>query len=298
MTTKDSVADLAVSLSKISIPKELQKKELQKKELQKKELSKKPETKQEMAIRLLRTNLDKNGLTDWHTKISRAVKRLGSCHYSKKTISLSAQFIEMGTEATILNTILHEVAHALCPGDGHGAKWKKKAIELGCDGKRCAEGFKLKLQFNFECEKGCYASYARKCKTSDYLATGKAKCKKHGLYFYSVNNTNETDEVIDVDDEAEADEIEQKTEASKKSDVVAEVKKEQNPKLDEPIRIYSKYNYECKNGCFESYARKCKSSVFLATGTAKCKKHGLIFTVAVEPNVKNLVSLDDEIIIE
>jgi predicted SprT family Zn-dependent metalloprotease len=144
------------------------------------------ETNQQMAIRLLRCNLDKNGLIDWNIKISKAVKRLGSCHYSKKTISLSSNFIEIGTETSILNTILHEIAHALCPGDGHGEKWKTKAIQLGCDGKRCVEGIKLNLKYNFECDKGCRASYEKNCKIVEFLLSGKAKCKKHSILMINV----------------------------------------------------------------------------------------------------------------
>lgn len=165
------VDDLSVSLSKVSLNKT------------------EPSSlnKQQNAIQLLRENLDKNGLTDWNIRISKAVKKLGSCNYKKKTISLSSIFIESGTESTILNTILHEIAHALCPEDGHGKKWKAKALELGCDGKRCADGIKVNLKFNFECKQGCRVSYARKCKMSDYLFTNKAKCKKHGELFYSID---------------------------------------------------------------------------------------------------------------
>ncbi len=146
------------------------------------------ETKEEIARRLLRTNLDKNGLTDWTIRISKAVKKLGSCNYEKKTISLSSYFISSGTETTVLNTILHEIAHALCPGDGHGEIWRNKAIELGCDGKRCVVGMKLKLKYNFECEKGCRASYIKKCKTVDFLLSGKGKCKKHSVLFIETSD--------------------------------------------------------------------------------------------------------------
>jgi hypothetical protein len=193
--------NLAVSISKIQIQQKIQ----QKIEIQQKIQPK--ETKQQIAFRLLRTNLDKNGLTDWHIRLSKAVKRLGSCNYPKKTISLSSLFIETGTETTILNTILHEIAHALCPGDGHGPKWKKKAIELGCDGKRCADGIKLNLKYNFECEKGCRASYTKKCKVVDFLLTGKAKCKKHGVLFYSIEDKEQEDE---QEDDKDSDIIEQK----------------------------------------------------------------------------------------
>ncbi len=146
------------------------------------------ESKEQMAIRLLRLNLDKHGLTDWNIRISRAVRRLGSCNYPKKTISLSYFFISVGTQTSIINTILHEIAHALCPGDGHGTKWRMKAIEIGCDGKRCADGIKLDLKYNFECEKGCRASYARRCKMVDFLLTGTAKCKRHSISIISTEN--------------------------------------------------------------------------------------------------------------
>lgn len=293
--------NLAVSLSKVKLDagETAKMKEAVKKKVEAEPKPKpKPETKQETAIRLLRTNLDKNGLTDWNIRISRAVKRLGSCQYSKKTISLSSNFIETGTEASILNTILHEIAHALCPGDGHGAKWKAKAIELGCDGKRCAEGLKLNLKYNFECDKGCRASYARKCKMSDWLATGKAKCKKHSLFFRTVVET-----ATDADDEADeagTDTEEKETEAEKEADViddavitakeVGESVKSTKPESEPigPIRIYSKYNYECKEGCFASYGRKCKTVDWLNTGNAKCKKHQLPFKITtqrVEPPV-------------
>lgn len=31
----------------------------------------------------------------------------------------------------LLDTLLHEIAHALTPGDGHGKLWQAKAMELG-----------------------------------------------------------------------------------------------------------------------------------------------------------------------
>jgi len=32
----------------------------------------------------------------------------------------------------IMDTVTHEVAHVLTPGDGHGPRWLAKMIELGC----------------------------------------------------------------------------------------------------------------------------------------------------------------------
>ena len=81
-----------------------------------------------------------HGLTQqgWRLKFDRSVRRLGQCKYGKKIISLGQYATSVNDEATVRNTILHEIAHALVGyGEGHGPFWKEKAIEIGCDGKRC-----------------------------------------------------------------------------------------------------------------------------------------------------------------
>ena len=52
-------------------------------------------------------------------------------------IQLSSIITSIHTEEQVLNTILHEIAHGLTPGHGHDEVWRRKAIEIGCDGKRC-----------------------------------------------------------------------------------------------------------------------------------------------------------------
>jgi hypothetical protein len=37
----------------------------------------------------------------------------------------------------VTDTILHEIAHALTLGDGHGYAWKRKCIEIGAKPERC-----------------------------------------------------------------------------------------------------------------------------------------------------------------
>jgi hypothetical protein len=50
-----------------------------------------------------------------------AVRRFGTCRYSRKLITLSRQLIELNDQARVLDTILHEIAHALAgPKTGHG----------------------------------------------------------------------------------------------------------------------------------------------------------------------------------
>jgi hypothetical protein len=88
----------------------------------------------------LATNLMRqHGLHDWQFKWDRATKRLGSCNYTKKRITLSAHQTKKRQELDVKDTILHEIAHALLPPrTGHGKLWKAKCMEIGAKPLRCA----------------------------------------------------------------------------------------------------------------------------------------------------------------
>jgi hypothetical protein len=83
--------------------------------------------------------MDKYGLLDlhWHFKFDNSHMRFGVCKYSHKIIGLSKPLVLINDEAKVKDTILHEIAHALTPGHGHDSVWRRKAIELGCNGERC-----------------------------------------------------------------------------------------------------------------------------------------------------------------
>lgn len=83
--------------------------------------------------------LSKHNLPDWEFDTFKSLRCLGRCNSEAKLISLSVQLITHGSEALIKDTILHEIAHALTPGEGHGPKWKMKASQIGATPKTCAE---------------------------------------------------------------------------------------------------------------------------------------------------------------
>jgi predicted SprT family Zn-dependent metalloprotease len=56
----------------------------------------------------------------------------GVCNYTQKEINLSLELTMLNTESEVKDTIVHEIAHALTPGDNHGKKWKAKCVEIGC----------------------------------------------------------------------------------------------------------------------------------------------------------------------
>ena len=66
----------------------------------------------------------------WRFQFDHARRRFGACRYGRKLITLSRPLVLLNPEAEVRDTILHEIAHALCPGDGHGVRWKQKCREI------------------------------------------------------------------------------------------------------------------------------------------------------------------------
>lgn len=95
---------------------------------------------QEQAIKLFKELSIKNNLVGWKfewKKRRNPFNAAGTCHYRSKTIKLQPNFVEWNTDEEIVNTILHEIAHALMPRHGHNKFWRRKAVEIGCTGMRC-----------------------------------------------------------------------------------------------------------------------------------------------------------------
>lgn len=109
----------------------------------------------------------------WHFEFSKSYRNLGTCYHNKKLIVFSEKWLKLPYQE-ILDTILHEIAHALCgPGEGHGAKWKRMCIKVGA---RPEASHKTGLdQFNPKKYKmvcpGCGIAYYRARRPGWYSAT-------------------------------------------------------------------------------------------------------------------------------
>lgn len=92
--------------------------------------------------RLCRDELDKHGLTDWSVRLSGNVdsRFLGLCSHKDKCIILNPHHLDINPEPAVINTILHEVAHALTPGHGHDEIWADKARAVGCTNTNACSG--------------------------------------------------------------------------------------------------------------------------------------------------------------
>jgi len=87
------------------------------------------------AARILREELNKHGLQKWSVRLNQNANShfLGMCSHKDSCIILSAHHIDIHPDPDVINTIRHEVAHALTPGHAHDSVWEAKAREIGCD---------------------------------------------------------------------------------------------------------------------------------------------------------------------
>ncbi|MEM7007703.1 MAG: SprT-like domain-containing protein [Thermodesulfobacteriota bacterium] len=89
------------------------------------------------------------GLGGWELKLSNQKRHLGYCRPKQRVISISRAFMKTNSFSIIKDTLLHEIAHALHYLDtgktNHDKTWKKYALKVGCEPKRCASGEGLNM---------------------------------------------------------------------------------------------------------------------------------------------------------
>lgn len=81
--------------------------------------------------------MDLHGFASWNLNYFADQKTFGRCIYRTKTILLSHPLVAINVEERVKDVILHEIAHAYCPGQSHNHVWMRKASELGCTPKEC-----------------------------------------------------------------------------------------------------------------------------------------------------------------
>ncbi|MCX5662930.1 MAG: SprT-like domain-containing protein [Planctomycetota bacterium] len=92
-----------------------------------------PHAARKLAVELLA----QYGLADWTFTFDHARRRFGSCQPSRKVITLSKWLTFLNGPEQVSETILHEIAHALTPGDGHGKRWRAACLRVGAKPERC-----------------------------------------------------------------------------------------------------------------------------------------------------------------
>jgi hypothetical protein len=88
------------------------------------------------AKKLLDTKLAEHGLAaqGWTGHLDSAVRRFGVCDHRRKRITLSRHLAAINSDAETLDTVLHEIAHALAgPQAGHDLQWRAVAAKIGAN---------------------------------------------------------------------------------------------------------------------------------------------------------------------
>lgn len=106
-------------------------------------------TSQEELLTEWRIQKNKWNLHDWELKFSNQKRHLGYCRPRRKIISISQAFMQTNPFSIMKDTLLHEIAHALhfleAGKTNHSNGWKKYALRVGCEPKRCATGEGLNM---------------------------------------------------------------------------------------------------------------------------------------------------------
>lgn len=131
----------------------------------------------ELADRLMA----RHGLRGWQFDFDHARRRLGSCNYQRRRITLSHHLVALNDDEQIRDTLLHEIAHALTEGDGHGARWRATCLRIGARPERCAQEGDVVLPaapHALVCD-ACGQRYPRFRRAAGTYLCG--RCARHGV---------------------------------------------------------------------------------------------------------------------
>ena len=128
--------------------------------------------------RFIQEHETKSGLkAGWRFAFDLAPVRGGICRHTARQITLSVTYCLKASKVDIVDTILHEIAHAVVgPNHGHDETWKAAARRIGCSAKRCHQVDHTPPRWRGQCE--CGQKWKRQ-RLSQRARTGQCpKCNK------------------------------------------------------------------------------------------------------------------------
>lgn len=103
---------------------------------------------------------------EWTFRWNNRKTCFGVCNHTRKTIELSSFVVDCGEPLESMKvTVLHEIAHALTPGTGHGPEWKAMMRSFGLEPsvRRRTSGATIKYKWYRVCPTcGAKEGYHRK----------------------------------------------------------------------------------------------------------------------------------------
>jgi predicted SprT family Zn-dependent metalloprotease len=116
----------------------------------------------------------------WTFKLNNRKRSLGVCKYGPRRIEISRHIISLPREQ-IIDTILHEIAHALVGGGhGHNHVWKAMCRKIGCRPERLAPvSMDVEPKYYLSCV-DCDAKWPRHRRPKRGMSYTCTRCKKQG----------------------------------------------------------------------------------------------------------------------
>lgn len=101
-----------------------------------------------------RSEMKKWNIGHWGFCFNNKKTSLGLCYYRQQRIEVSRHHLN-STDAEVKNTVLHEIAHALCfihnQERGHGYNWKRWCVKVGAKPTRCGSSSGMTYKYSYYC---------------------------------------------------------------------------------------------------------------------------------------------------
>ena len=125
-------------------------------------------------------------LDGWKWEFDRAKQRFGVCCYSARRIGLSYQLCLLNSLEEIKDTLLHEIAHAICGSrHNHDWYWKTVAKAIGARGERCYSPdtvIEVPGRYAYACPKCNHTSYKHRRVQKNYACRSCCTKYNHGRF--------------------------------------------------------------------------------------------------------------------
>ncbi len=105
--------------------------------------------------------LSEHRLYAWSFKFDNHKRRFGVCNYREQYIGVSWAVAQLNKDADIIDTIRHEIAHALTPGADHTRRWKLAAMACGARPETCAAKHVIQVPGRWQYPCPCGVTYNR-----------------------------------------------------------------------------------------------------------------------------------------
>ena len=129
-------------------------------------------------------------LTNWKLKWTTNYSQYGQCNNQKEIIQISLPIAVSNSEQGI-DTLLHELAHALTPNCGHNDEWKQMCIKIGATPERCAKSIKTRFDNEIKPVTKTSKTYILSCPACNFYTTRTRKSNSSSSCPKCSNSYNE-----------------------------------------------------------------------------------------------------------